>query len=51
MKTVTVATDCIQALENWEHSVKENKHDYDQTLIIFRPLVWKQTSNKYNTQA
>ena len=28
MKTVTVATDCIQALENWEYSVKENKHDY-----------------------
>ena len=28
MKTVTVATDCIQALENWEYSVKENGHDY-----------------------
>tara|TARA_Y100000389_G_scaffold205071_1_gene262703 strand:+ start:6188 stop:7048 length:861 start_codon:yes stop_codon:yes gene_type:complete len=28
MKTVTVATDCITALENWEHSVKENGHDY-----------------------
>lgn len=28
MKTVTVATDCIRALENWEYSVKENGHDY-----------------------
>ena len=28
MKTVTVATDCIQALENWEYSVKENNHSY-----------------------
>ena len=28
MKTITVATDCIRALENWEYSVKENEHDY-----------------------
>ena len=34
MKTITVATDCIRALENWEYSVKENEHDYKILGIV-----------------